>query len=375
MHDRGFSVISIVWLLTAACSGTKTPTSASSTSSAGAPAPAAQTAFTISGTVTEQQTGHGIATALARVLDGKNANRAAVTDGSGAYVIAGLEAGDLTLEFSATGYSSLSQKISLQADTRAGAVLIAASRTITGTVTDATSRGVLPNILIVVADGPSMGSSNRSDASGNYALSGVSAASTRLQASATSYLTTNASIPIGSDVRRDIVMTRTGAPSPEPIPAPPPTAPTPPSGGVVITFDGASSVSGYTESGFTISPTTPIWFVGSYGKPGPSIQFSSAAGVSTDGEVRISNGDSIFRLVSVDVYSSTTPIPYAFTGIRNGSTVYSVAGRQGNTFGNFATVASGQSETVIDALLIRLTNPAAPCCANSVGIDNIVIAR
>jgi hypothetical protein len=39
------------------------------------------------------------------------------------------------------------------------------------------------------------------------------------------------------------------------------------------------------------------------------------------------------------------------------------------------TVASGQGDSAIDTLLIRLTNPAAACCGNPVGIDNIIVVR
>src|SRR5207302_1160120 len=117
----------------------------------------------------------------------------------------------------------------------------------------------------------------------------------------------------------------------------------------------------------SIATTAADWFASSYGKPGPSIQFSTPAGVSTDGEVRITAGGATFQFQSVDLYSSTTPIPYVFTGIAKSATVYVVSGRQGNTFGNFATIATGQSSTPIDTLLIRLTNAAAVCCANHMG--------
>ena len=44
-----------------------------------------------------------------------------------------------------------------------------------------------------------------------------------------------------------------------------------------------------------------------------------------------------FKFQSVDLYSSTTPIPYVITGITNSATVLSIQNTQGNTFGNFAT--------------------------------------
>jgi hypothetical protein len=77
----------------------------------------------------------------------------------------------------------------------------------------------------------------------------------------------------------------------------------------------------------------------------------------------------------VDVYSSTTAIPYTFTGMLGSTTVFTISGRQGNTFGNFATVANGQPGASIDTLLIKLTNAAAACCGNPMGVDNIVLTR
>jgi hypothetical protein len=143
---------------------------------------------------------------------------------------------------------------------------------------------------------------------------------------------------------------------------------------VIIRFtDASGAVANYSESGFSIATTAADWFASSYGKPGPSIQFATPGGVATDGEVRVTAGGGTFQFQSVDLYSSTTPIPYVFTGIARSATVYIVSGRQGNTFGNFATVASGQSNTPIDTLLIRLTNAAAACCSNPVGLDNIVV--
>jgi hypothetical protein len=41
----------------------------------------------------------------------------------------------------------------------------------------------------------------------------------------------------------------------------------------------------------------------------------------------------------------------------------------------FATVMNPESTAVIDTLLITLTNAAAACCNNPMGLDNIVISR
>jgi hypothetical protein len=144
----------------------------------------------------------------------------------------------------------------------------------------------------------------------------------------------------------------------------------------VITFANATgNLTTYTESGFAITATAANWFFSNYGAPGPSLQFQTAAGVTTVGEVRITAGGSLFGFKSVDLYSSTTPIPYVFVGLVGGASVFNVPGQHGNTFGNFVTVTNSQPNASVDTLLIRITDPAAPCCANPMGIDNVVLTR
>jgi hypothetical protein len=113
-----------------------------------------------------------------------------------------------------------------------------------------------------------------------------------------------------------------------------------------------------------------------FGNPAPFIQFSRAASQSTlVGEVTITAGGSLFRFEAVDVYSSITAIPHQIIGVRNGLQVFAVSGTVPNTFGQFVTVTNPHLTEQVDTLLIRLSNPATPCCANPVGIDNIVLVR
>jgi hypothetical protein len=136
----------------------------------------------------------------------------------------------------------------------------------------------------------------------------------------------------------------------------------------------AAPVTTYTRCGFTVTATTGNWTVWTgYGHPAPFIGFMSAAGVTTTGEIRVTAAAGKFTFQSVDVYSSTTPIPYLITGIANSATVFTLQGTQPNTFGNFATISNPQAGVPIDALVVQLTNPAAACCPNPTGLDNIVV--
>jgi hypothetical protein len=112
-----------------------------------------------------------------------------------------------------------------------------------------------------------------------------------------------------------------------------------------------------------------------YGHPAPFVQFLSPGGTTTTGEIRVTAAGASFAFVSVDVYSSTTKIPYEINGLAGGTPVFTISAVQNNTFGNFATIGNPSAAIAIDTLRIRLTNPAAPCCSNPVGLDNIRVIR
>src|SRR5207245_1032726 len=82
-------------------------------------------------------------------------------------------------------------------------------------------------------------------------------------------------------------------------------------------------------------------------------------------------GTSPFYFKSVDLYSSITPIPYVISGVRNGSTIFTMADTLPNTFGRFRTVASQNTTDAIDTLSITLTNAPPSCitCQNPNGLQ------
>jgi hypothetical protein len=130
----------------------------------------------------------------------------------------------------------------------------------------------------------------------------------------------------------------------------------------------------YTESGFTVSAISGSWESKvDFGNPAPFIWFNrEAEDPDTTAQIEITQGGLPFAFTSADLYSSLTTIPFVFSGFFDQNPIFTITGTVPNTFGNFETVnvASGQ---LIDTLLITLSNPATPCCPNSVGIDNIVL--
>jgi hypothetical protein len=153
-----------------------------------------------------------------------------------------------------------------------------------------------------------------------------------------------------------------------------------PPGPCVVGFDelqaNGAAFASHGACGLTIATTMGNWRASTtYGHPAPFVQFMSPGGTTTTGEISVTAGGGTFAFVSVDIYSSTTKIPYEITGLAGGAVVVSIQDVQGNTFGNFATVSNRAAGVAIDMLRIRLTNPAAPCCSNPVGLDNLRVIR
>ena len=132
----------------------------------------------------------------------------------------------------------------------------------------------------------------------------------------------------------------------------------------------------HVESGFTVSVVSAEWMaITTYGNPQPFVQFTAPAGTTSTGELRVTANGAPFWLNSVDLYSSTTKIPYVIEGTLNSEPAFTVMDTVGNTFGAFARRTNPKADMPVQELRIRLSNPSAPCCSNPMGIDNIVVSR
>ena len=168
--------------------------------------------------------------------------------------------------------------------------------------------------------------------------------------------------------------------TPSSVPVSTSSEPAAPPGACAVGFEGLSAngaaFTSHKSCGLDIAVTAGTWQASTtYGQPAPFVQFLSPAGTTTTGETTVSGAGATFAFTSVDIYSSTTKIPYEITGLTGAAVVFTLQGEQGNTFGRFATIAGPGAAAQIDKLRIRLTNPAAPCCQNPVGLDNIRVVR
>jgi hypothetical protein len=140
--------------------------------------------------------------------------------------------------------------------------------------------------------------------------------------------------------------------------------------------DNRAPFTAYTDSGFTVSAVSADWVaITTFGNPTPFIEFYSAVGQTATGEIRITAGGAPFWFNSIDLYSSTTKIPYVFEGSLSSDPIFTVVNVLGNTFGAFARTSNPRPDAAIDLLVIRLSNPSAPCCSNPMGVDNLVLSR
>jgi hypothetical protein len=82
---------------------------------------------------------------------------------------------------------------------------------LSGTVIDGFSGGVLPNIAVQISDGPNAGKGTTTDAAGNYLLSALAPGTFTVTMSAVRYVTTTRSVTLATDSRLDVVLPRNDA--------------------------------------------------------------------------------------------------------------------------------------------------------------------
>lgn len=151
----------------------------------------------------------------------------------------------------------------------------------------------------------------------------------------------------------------------------------PPADAIAVTFNALApngpAFTAHSENGYLVEAVSGPW------RSGPAlISMNPDRLVALDSEVRLTAvGGGAFRFVSARLYSSVTPIPYVFRGVRNGVTVYTVTATVPNTFGSYATVPNPYALIDVDTVFVTVTNPAIPTCptcnGNPVGLDDLVV--
>jgi hypothetical protein len=111
-------------------------------------------------------------------------------------VVTGVSAGDVDISASLSGVSGKTR------------VSITRTFTVSGTVSDATSKAGVSGATVQIKDGPSAGKSATTSTSGAYTLSGVTAGTMTIAVSLSSYEPASRSVTVNADVRVDIGLTK-----------------------------------------------------------------------------------------------------------------------------------------------------------------------
>jgi hypothetical protein len=238
---------------------------------------------------------------------------------------------------------------------------------LSGTVTDSETGAGVAGAKVMVSSGPDYGASATADSSGAYTLNGLTQGGLSVKATAAGFLSGSTSLYLQSNQVAKISLAR----DPKAIPFP-----TAPAGATVIAFSGISHeapITRYTESGFTVSASSSGWLGNTaYGHPAPYIGFWAEPNSVVSQRVDLAAGGAAFTFVSVELYSSTTRIPYTIVGTRNGAEIFRLSDELPNTLGNFRAVVNPYS-ALVDAVSITLTNNAV--ARNPMGLDTIVVIK
>jgi protocatechuate 3,4-dioxygenase beta subunit len=133
--------------------------------------------FTLSGRVTDSGTGTGLAGVLVKVVGGSGTNfgKSATTNATGHYSLTGLTAGTIIVEAFLAGYAPLDAMLTLTGNATHDFHLVSTIYTLKGQVTDALTGAPVGDALVKVVSGSgtNFGKSATTNASGHYAITGL----------------------------------------------------------------------------------------------------------------------------------------------------------------------------------------------------------
>jgi hypothetical protein len=130
-----------------------------------------------------------------------------------------------------------------------------------------------------------------------------------------------------------------------------------------------SSLTTYSENGFTVTNVQGFEDIQGFGNPSPSIGLpgvqNGQSGIGSFTVTQTGGGD--FSLTSFDLLEeATNGVSYTIKGSLNGSAVYTVNGLDGTLA--FTTLNPAESNVEVNSVLFSFVNPGA-----SLVVDNIVV--
>jgi predicted Zn-dependent protease len=192
--------------LLGAC-GSKSPT----TPTQDPPAPTPQTRFTLTGRVVAGTGGAALASARVEVSTGVNAGKNTTTNAEGRYTLSDLESGEMTLQVSATGYTTQTSKITLGANQTVDFTLPTAPPqedrvSLSGVVSFPATAPCLGATVVEVTSGPDAGQKTSADDAGRYTLTNLHKGALTIRASAPGHLPKTADLTLTADQTADFML-------------------------------------------------------------------------------------------------------------------------------------------------------------------------
>src|SRR5262245_32047993 len=192
-------------LFVGAC-GSKSPTTPTPD-----PTPSPQTRFSVTGRVVAGTGGAAISSARVEVSAGVNTGKNTTTTADGRYALSDLEAGEMTVQVSANGYTTQSSKITLGTNQTVDFTLPAASPVaervaLSGVVAFPAAAPCLGAAIVEVTSGPDTGQKTSADDSGRYVLSNLHRGELTVQASAPGHLPKSTKLTLSADQTADFML-------------------------------------------------------------------------------------------------------------------------------------------------------------------------
>jgi hypothetical protein len=154
---------------------------------------------TLSGRVTDAQTGEAVSGATVTASAGTTAGRSTLADGTGMYSFAGLGLGSVTVSAERAGYTATSRSANVSSDTGSFDITLPRLRTtLAGRIT-LTGGTATQHTTLEILDGPDRGKSIMADGNGNYTLGQIYWGTFRVGLSGSCQETTQSTVTIPAD--------------------------------------------------------------------------------------------------------------------------------------------------------------------------------
>ncbi len=168
-----------------------------------------RTIVTVTGVVTDKNTGLPIPNATVIITDKDGKSFTATTDPTGAYTINNVPTGDYATKVTANGYNDLSGTISVNDNTTYNAQLNSSIATVTGVITDKNTGLPISNATVIITDKDGKSFTATTDPTGAYTINNVPKGEYSTKVTANGYNEVTGSISVNDNTTYNAELNRT----------------------------------------------------------------------------------------------------------------------------------------------------------------------